>query len=213
MENEKTLKTYCDVPGFSHITEQDIVKFQRLAYRIIYDGNFGDELDFDEKVSAGMLGVMNGLKSFNQSRGVTLAHWVSFNVKKNIYDETRRSCRQRRYAKDETFQEKFYNEYERQKNDDESNEDWEQREIYDEKTRAFVNEAMKSLNGVEQVYIERLYFGSCTQRELANEMNVSQSWVSRVYRRALKKMKNALLNALKLDEQSNYNLVLNALKG
>jgi len=178
------------VSGFTRATDEDVKKFQALAYQIIYDNYFGDELSFEEKMTAGMLGVAKGLESFEPSRGVTRAYWVAWNIKKDIREETRRSSNQRRYAKDENWQRSWLEARRSRGNDETSNLALKLRDIDEEKKRSIVERVSECLNDDERRCVQGIVYRSLTQKELADEMGVSQSWISRVWRDSVKKMKD-----------------------
>ena len=56
--------------------------------------------------------------------------------------------------------------------------------------RDFLDERLKSLDGIEKTFTRMRYDENMTQKEIAEEMNVSQMYVSRLEKRVLKKLRS-----------------------
>jgi len=188
-EKKRTGRSVCAVADFSNVTDENVRAYMKLIYKIIYEVDFGDELNLEEKVSSGLVGIAVALSSFDPTKGIKPSHWVAWNVKKQIFEDARLYCRQRRYAKDKNLQRATFEADERRKDDNSLNLTSTLRDLDEEKKTAILKNAMGVLNEDERLFIQRVFLGSLTQKEFARERGFSQSWASRVQRRALQKMR------------------------
>lgn len=74
---------------FGSITNEQVEKFIPMIYKIIGSRSFSGNLSTDEKYSAGLLGVLVGLNSYDPTRRMRLSNWVYVNILYAVYKETK----------------------------------------------------------------------------------------------------------------------------
>ncbi len=178
------------VSKFEKATDKEILSFEPLLRHIIRVNDYGSELNYDELFAIGLVAIAVALERYDETKHVTLSAWVGYQIDMAIRNERRKVVNQRKrgavLAKEETEDERdpiealAYVESEIDKIAER-----EEREV----TQRYMREAVDALDETERVVILGLYFGERSQCELAVALGVSQSWVSRIAKRALKRMR------------------------
>ncbi len=189
-----------NVGTFTRVTNEELLQYEALVCKIIKEGGFGNDLSFDEKMAAGMIGAASGIESYDPSQETTRAFWIAWNVKKAILDEARRSLRQKRYSKDEKCRRKLTEEYETRQRKLAEEYETEQgdesalkiRDLDETKKEKILESAMRALSDEERLCVQRIVFDSWTQKQFALDRGVSQSWVSRLWLRSIAKMRDKI---------------------
>ncbi len=183
-----------NVETFARVTNEELQQYEALVRMLVKENFYGSELSFEEKMAAGRIGVAVGLESYDPSQDTTLAFWIAWNVKKAILDETRRNCKQKRYFSNEEFQLEPTEGYNRRQDDEFA---LKIRDLDEAKKETIIENAMRSLSDEERLCVQRIALESWTQEQFALDRGVSQSWVSRLWRRSIAKMKE---NSGELDD-------------
>lgn len=143
-----------------------------LVELTIRGGNYGYFLSQDELFAAGTLGVARGLATFDPGKGKTLENWLRFTANAQIMDDVRIASRNRRAGVSSS-------------SDFEDERDGPQEEAIRKEERAVFDSAFAKLDERSRRVLVAIGTYGKKQREVAESEGVSQSWISRVYRRAV----------------------------
>ncbi|MDO4647680.1 MAG: sigma-70 family RNA polymerase sigma factor [Eubacteriales bacterium] len=152
----------------------------------IVDHSYKDYPEQEELISVGNIGLIKGVRTFDPERKKKLSTYVGSCIRNEIRMYLRKNSRNRRLTEfpgdDEnvmaewTVEEQFFS-----------------REMEE---RQVLYEALSTLSGKEQWLLRERYGLSekkpMTQREIANVWKVSQSYVSRVERKAVHHLRTAI---------------------
>lgn len=164
----------------------------RLVAHLVkkYDGT---EEDVDDLISIGTIGLIKGINTFDQSKGIKLASYAG----KCIENEILMYFRGKRKSKGEAS---IYDPIGMDKEGNAislievlvSNEEDISLKVENESERKALLELIKNLNKKEKLVIQLRYglmnSQKQTQSEIAKIMNISRSYVSRIERKALQKL-------------------------
>ena len=175
-----------------------ILRNMRLVAHIVKHYNF-DEKDVEEYISIGTIGLIKAVKTFNPGKGNRLVTYAA----KCIDNELLMSLRgEKKKNKDISLEETIGT-------DKEGNE-ISIIDVIDTKEKSFLDsyilkqDVEKLYGGITSALSKRereiivyryglLGNDEITQRELANKMGISRSYVSRIEKRALEKLRNYII--------------------
>ena len=157
-------------------------------------------IDFEDLISIGTIGLMKAINSFNADKKIKLATYASRCIENEILMQLRRNTK----IKNEVSIDEPLNK------DSDGNElllsdilgtdnDITSKGIEDEVDKALLKIAISKLNKRE-MDIMRLRFGiegngiEKTQKEVADMMGISQSYISRLEKKIMKKMKKEIMS-------------------
>jgi len=160
---------------------------------------YGTENDFDDLVSIGTIGLIKGINTYNPDKNTRLAAYIARCIENEILMTMRQKKRlSREISLDETIG-----------SDSEGNNmtlsdtlKAEGRNVEDEvflkiNSKKLINAIKSSLSPVEQKIIIWRYGigggGRKTQQEVSEQLGISRSYVSRIEKRSIKKLKKQLL--------------------
>ncbi|MBR4834882.1 MAG: sigma-70 family RNA polymerase sigma factor [Thermoguttaceae bacterium] len=161
----------------SNVSPDAVAKYEPLIRSLCQSGKYGSALTYDEKFSAGTLGALRALATFDSTRGTSEAFWVSYQADAAIKREARKARRRVVCVDSAAFD--FI--AERSESPDETASRNEERELF----RA----ALETLDERSRRLVQKIGLEGRRQREVAAEEGISQSWASRLYRRALDKIR------------------------
>ena len=161
----------------SNVSPDAVAKYEPLIRSLCQSGKHGAALTYDEKFSAGTLGALRALATFDSTRGTSEAFWVSYQADAAIKREARKARRRVVCVDSAAFD--FI--AERSESPDETASRNEERELF----RA----ALETLDERSRRLVQKIGLEGRRQREVAAEEGISQSWASRLYRRALDKIR------------------------
>lgn len=161
----------------SNVSPDAVAKYEPLIRSLCQSGKHGTALTYDEKFSAGTLGALRALATFDPTRGTSEAFWVSYQADAAIKREARKARRRVVCVDSAAFD--FI--AERSESPDETASRNEERELF----RA----ALETLDERSRRLVQKIGLEGRRQREVAAEEGISQSWASRLYRRALDKIR------------------------
>lgn len=78
---------------FSNVSPDAVAKYEPLIRSLCQSGKHGAALTYDEKFSAGTLGALRALATFDPTRGTSEAFWVSYQADAAIKREARKARR------------------------------------------------------------------------------------------------------------------------
>ena len=187
-QNEELLKRYYETEDFE--AYQNILLLNdRLNYHIAKKFlNSGE--DIEDLASISRIGMINAIKSFDPNKEIKFATYATRCMTNEILMSFRREKKHKNNVSLE--QPLFY--------DGEGNElkleDLVESgapdaiDLYIEREEiSRVRQSVEQLEGRDKVIIEEMYFKGKTQKEVAQLLGISQSYVSRVEKRLLKKLK------------------------
>lgn len=195
-EEQEYLKRYRD--GDEGAGDILILRNMRLVAHMIKHYNF-DEKDVEEYISIGTIGLIKAVRTFNPGKGNRLATYAA----KCIDNELLMALRgEKKKNKDISLQETIGT-------DKEGNE-INIIDVLDTREKNFLDsfilkqDVEKMYGGIQNVLSKRekeiivyryglLGHEEITQRELAEKMGISRSYVSRIEKKALEKLKNYIL--------------------
>lgn len=195
-EEQEYLKRYRD--GDEGAGDILILRNMRLVAHMIKHYNF-DEKDVEEYISIGTIGLIKAVRTFNLGKGNRLATYAA----KCIDNELLMALRgEKKKNKDISLQETIGT-------DKEGNE-INIIDVLDTREKNFLDsfilkqDVEKMYGGIQNVLSKRekeiivyryglLGHEEITQRELAEKMGISRSYVSRIEKKALEKLKNYIL--------------------
>ena len=195
-EEQEYLKRYRD--GDEGAGDILILRNMRLVAHMIKHYNF-DEKDVEEYISIGTIGLIKAVRTFNPGKGNRLATYAA----KCIDNELLMALRgEKKKNKDISLQETIGT-------DKEGNE-INIIDVLDTREKNFLDsfilkqDVEKMYGGIQNVLSKRekeiivyryglLGHEEITQREIAEKMGISRSYVSRIEKKALEKLKNYIL--------------------
>ena len=156
-----------------------------------YIANKYPNMDFDDAVSAGSLGLVKAADTFDESKGIKFATYAARCINNEILMEFRKNKKHRgvlsidfainnegeEYNAAEFTEELGYYDDDRLERE---------AELIDLRT------AVSKLNERERQIIELRYYGEKSQKQAADLLGISQSYISRLERRILQKLKGKL---------------------
>ena len=159
-----------------------------LIYFVLKQLNMYNKDGIDEYFDVGMLGLVKGLKTYSESKGVISTYLVKC-IRNEIVMELRNQKTDKRNngvkpisintptTDNLTIEDTI-----------KSNFDMLEYEIKNERIKE-LGIAITTLKPVEKRVIIDIYFNNKTQLEIAEEIGVRQSYISRIKTRAIKKLK------------------------
>lgn len=165
----------------SNVSPDAVAKYEPLIRSLCQSGKYGAALTYDEKFSVGTLGALRALATFDPTRGTSEAFWVSYQADAAIKREARKARRRVVCVDSSAFD--FI--AERSESPDETASRNEERELF----RA----ALETLDERSRRLVQKIGLEGRRQREVAAEEGISQSWASRLYRRALDKIRRYIV--------------------
>lgn len=192
-EEQEYLKRYRD--GDEEAGDILILRNMRLVAHMVKHYNF-EEKDVEEYISIGTIGLIKAVKTFNPGKGNRLATYAA----KCIDNELLMALRgEKKKNKDISLQETIGTDKEGNEINiidviDTGEKDFLESFILKLDVDKLYRGIMNVLNSREQDIIINRYGlmgrDEVTQRELAAEMGISRSYVSRIEKKALEKLKN-----------------------
>lgn len=192
-EEQEYLKRYRD--GDEEAGDILILRNMRLVAHMVKHYNF-DEKDIEEYISIGTIGLIKAVKTFNPGKGNRLATYAA----KCIDNELLMALRgDKKKNKDISLQETIGTDKEGNEINiidviDTGEKDFLESFILKQDVDKLYRGIMNVLNSREQDIIINRYGlmgrDEITQRELAAGMGISRSYVSRIEKKALEKLKN-----------------------
>lgn len=169
--------------------EQALIRqYRGLVIHLVADisGRAPPWVDRDDLTSAGTLGLLQALRSFDPDRGVKFLTFVRFRIRGAIYDELRRSHPMGRTA----FRRGLTVEHrdELDSVDDHSVDAG----LMERERRAHLHEAVDALPPRLRFVVSGYYFEQRQVKDLAPELGVRASRVSKMHAQALAHMRNTL---------------------
>ena len=196
-EEEKLIRklTYHDEDAKKVLVERNLRLVVYIAKKFENTG-----IDFEDLISIGTIGLMKAINSFNADKKIKLATYASRCIENEILMQLRRNTK----IKNEVSIDEPLNK------DSDGNElllsdilgtdnDITSKRIEDEVDRTLLKIAISKLNRREMA-IMKLRFGiegngmEKTQKEVADMMGISQSYISRLEKRIMKKMKKEIMS-------------------
>ncbi len=177
------------------IDSADVESHIPLLRKILATKNYGPALSYDEKFAAGLLGLVLALERFEPGKGVKLAYWISFQIDCSIRMDIRTARRARKYrdsdadVEEQALQEVAVDEREQ-----------EEREKARENLRFLTEDAIENLPARDKKIVTELYWRGRTQEDLARELGVTQSYVSKICTSALNRVRREVLRRLGAEE-------------
>ena len=156
-----------------------------------YIANKYPNMDFDDAVSAGSLGLVKAANTFDESKGFKFATYAARCINNEILMFIRCEKKHRHGLSIDFAINNEGEEY----NAAEFTEEW---GYYDdtslEREAEFMDlrTAVSKLTERERQIIELRYYGEKSQKQVADFLGISQSYISRLERRILKKLKGKL---------------------
>jgi RNA polymerase sigma factor FliA len=145
-------------------------------------------VDRDDLTSAGMLGLLQALRSFDPDRGASFLTFVRFRIRGAIYDELRRAHPMGRAAMRHgvTVERRPGEEL------DSVNDHPVDAGLLERERRAHLHEAVDALPARLRYVITSRYFDERTVKDLAAEFGVSEPRVSKLHAKALSLLRNSM---------------------
>ncbi len=179
------------------LIEHNLRLVAHFAKRYYDPSNENFYYDYEELISIGIIGLIKGINTYSADKKTKLSTYAG----KCIENELRMHLRvKKKYTSDISI-------YEAQKVDFDGNEVTLLDKLIDEKTdieedvytKMQIEKLMgnfdKVLDDTEKHIIKKRYGIACieqTQKEIAEELNISRSYVSRIEKKALEKLKKSL---------------------
>lgn len=180
------------------LIEHNLRLVAHFAKRYYDPSNENFYYDYEELISIGIIGLIKGINTYSSDKKTKLSTYAG----KCIENELRMHLRvKKKYTSDVSI-------YEAQKVDFDGNEVTLLDKLVDEKTdveedvytKIQIERLMKNFDNVldqtEQHIIKKRYGIGCveqTQKEIAKDLDISRSYVSRIEKKALEKLKKTLI--------------------
>lgn len=153
--------------------------------------------NIEELISIGTVGLMKAVSTFNKDKSIKLATYASRCIENEILMFLRKSSSQRREISiDEPLSVDWDGNELLLSDVLGSDADVVSKEMEEDEERKFLREAVNELNPRERVIIE-MRFGlldgeEMTQKEVADALGISQSYISRIEKRIMSRLKKRL---------------------
>ena len=191
-ENLVKLSNSGDLDARNKLIEHNLRLVVFLAKK--YDNTM---YDLEDLVSIGTIGLIKGIKTYKLDKNIKLATYASRCIDNEILMFLRKNKRRmNEISLEDTIN--FDSEGNELKFEDifGTEEDVVEKELENkEDQKLMINEILK-LNERDKIIIEKRYglFGNeeLTQKEIANKMSISQSYISRIEKKVVKKLKTLL---------------------
>ena len=188
-ENLVKLSNSGDLDARNKLIEHNLRLVVFLAKK--YDNTM---YDLEDLVSIGTIGLIKGIKTYKLDKNIKLATYASRCIDNEILMFLRKNIRRmNEISQQDTIN--FDSEGNELKFEDifGTEEDVVEKELENkENQKLMINEILK-LNERDKIIIEKRYglFGNeeLTQKEIANKMSISQSYISRIEKKVVKKLK------------------------
>ncbi len=188
-ENLVKLSNSGDLDARNKLIEHNLRLVVFLAKK--YDNTM---YDLEDLVSIGTIGLIKGIKTYKLDKNIKLATYASRCIDNEILMFLRKNKRRmNEISLEDTIN--FDSEGNELKFEDifGTEEDVVEKELENkENQKLMINEILK-LNERDKIIIEKRYglFGNeeLTQKEIANKMSISQSYISRIEKKVVKKLK------------------------
>ncbi|MDD3470603.1 MAG: sigma-70 family RNA polymerase sigma factor [Thermoguttaceae bacterium] len=158
---------------FSGITDEMINQYQPMIYKIIGSRSIGGGLSTEEKYSAGLLGVLTGLHTYDPTRETPLQIWIYRNILYAIHKEAKRRFE--------------WTIHEISLPESWELEEWDHRPEPLVDASEFLATVMRRLSDRERRILTAL-MGGKTQEEVARDEETTQGTICRIRRIALKRL-------------------------
>ena len=197
-------KTSADRPlqwnGVTKFTvgSDEVTRHVPLLKRMIKLYGYGNALSYEEKYAAGLVGIALALEKFDPNRDVKRSYWISYQIDRAIRSEARRAANQTRCLTQLDADEAFDPIDEKSLPGNDDQDDVENRE----RLSSLALEVVQSLPPKERSIVLKLYMEGKTQSEVAVEEGVAQSWISRVARSALGKVRREMIRRMEREQPS-----------
>ncbi len=156
------------------------------------------ERDMDDYLSIGIIGLIKAIDTFDNTKGIRLATYASRCIENEILMAIRGNKKQNRevYLNDSINSDKEGKEIHLLDIMEEPQEDLSERLVMEDDVRA-LRKAMKEQLSPREYEILQLRYGfttgrEYTQREVAGKFGISRSYVSRIEKKAIAKLRSAL---------------------
>lgn len=153
--------------------------------------------DLEDLVSIGTIGLIKGIKTYKLDKNIKLATYASRCIDNEILMFLRKN---KRRTKEVSFEDSinFDNEGNELKIEDVfgTEEDIVHKSIECQEDKTILEEEIKNLDDRDREIIEFRYglggHKELTQKELADKLSISQSYISRIEKKVIKKLKNLM---------------------
>lgn len=156
------------------------------------------ERDLEDYLSIGIIGLIKAIDTFDDAKGIRLATYASRCIENEILMAIRGNKKQSRevYLNDSISNDKEGKEIHLLDIMEEPQEDLSERFVLADDIRA-LREAMEEQLTPRELEILQLRYGfstgkECTQREVAGRFGISRSYVGRIEKKAIAKLRSAL---------------------
>lgn len=174
------------------VGSDEVTRHIPLLKRMIKLYGYGNALSYEEKYSAGLVGIALALEKYDPSRDVKFSYWISYQIDRAIRTEARRAANQTRRMTQIDPDETFDPIDERSMAEEDDLDSAENRE----RLSSLASEVVQTLPPRERSILLKLYVEGKTQSEIALEEGVAQSWISRVAKSALGKVKREMIRRM-----------------
>lgn len=177
----------------------DVERHVPLLRKLIELYGYGKSLSYDEKFAAGLVAIAVALEKYDPARGVKLSYWISYQIDRAIRSESRSAlAAKKRFARpDDDPDDEPIVPVDRRAPVDPLIEKEEQRKK--DELKRLVYERLDALPPRERRIVCAIFLDGKPQRVVAKEERMTQSWVSRVCRAALDKIRRGV------EERSSQN--------
>ena len=193
LEEEEELISHIDSPeARSTLVEHNLRLVAFIAKRFENTG-----ANIEELISIGTLGLMKAVSTFNKDKSIKLATYASRCIENEILMFLRKSSTQRREISiDEPLSVDWDGNELLLSDILGSDADVVSKEMEEDEERRLLREAVGELDARERVIIE-MRFGlsggiEMTQKEVADALGISQSYISRLEKRIMERLKKRL---------------------
>lgn len=184
-----------------HCTSDAIREHLPLLKMLLERRQYAEWLTLDEKYSAGLLGLAVGLEKYDPSLGIKLGYWLAYSIDKAIRTEERLLATQHKMTPtsldektDDALDPVDPNGFDPVLDEERRTLDKIKRLIFDEIYR---------LPDRERRVVLGSYVDGKTQRAIAKEEGVAQSWICRLQKSALAKVKREVARRLREEEDAS----------
>lgn len=173
---------------FSVATNKRLQQYIGLSYQLAKQRSSG-VLTIQERQQAALIGIARGLESYQSDKSSELS-WVYFKGQYAIEDAIRQEVRKRKRTQKTRWEQMF----ELQSREVTSvDNDYSDCNSIRTKRLELLRTAIKTLDSRTAKIVKRIAFKHEKQKKVAESLNISQSWCSRLFNRGLEQIREYIL--------------------
>ena len=173
---------------FSVATNKRLQQYIGLSYQLAKQRS-SSVLTMQERQQAALIGIARGLESYQPDKSSELS-WVYFKGQYAIEDAIRQEVRKRKRTQKTRWEQMFELQSREETCDDDDDSDYDSIQT---RRLELLQSAIQSLDSRTAKIVKRIALKHEKQKKVADSLNISQSWCSRLFNRGLEQIREYIL--------------------